>query len=174
MEKQNIEEFVERNAVGTPKFSVFTIKDAIALHPDMIFTTPSQIPEVLELRKIVRKIIPDLKHPVQFYSDVVSYGLFDYRHQHEHSVGFTRLCVALQVFTKDNDELVYTLKLRPFDVWGVKGLEEFGDHIVAPTSLTLMRNVANDVGLEDIQQVTAYVYEEPHGEYLKQGGVSDA
>lgn len=165
MEKQNIEEFVERNAVGTPKFSVFTIKDAIALHPDMIFTTPSQIPEVLELRKIVRKIIPDLKHPVQFYSDVVSYGLFEYRHGHKNPMG-QWLCVALQVFTKDGDELVYTAKLHSMDVWRVERLEEFGDNVVAPNSLMLMRKVANDVGLEDIEQVTAYVYET--------SGVSDA
>lgn len=158
MEKQNIEEFVERNAVGAPKSSTFTVKDAFALHPNMIFTTPTQIPEVLELRKIVRKLIPDLKHPVNFYSDAVSCALFDYRHSHRNPMG-QWLCVALQVFTYNGDELVYTEKLHSIDIWRVEGLEAFGNDVVSPSSLRLMRKVAQDVKFEDVQQVTAYVYE---------------
>lgn len=158
MEKQNIEELVECCAVGTPKSSTFTVTDAIALHPNMIFTTPSQNPEVLELRKIVRSILPDLKYPVQFYSDVVSYALFDYRHSHKSPAG-TWLHVALKVFKKDGNELVYTVKLPSADVWRVTRLDAFGENIVSPNSLMLMRKVANDVGLEDIQKVTAWVYE---------------
>lgn len=158
MEKQNIEELVECCAVGTPKSSKFTVKDAIALHPNMIFTTPSQNPEVLELRKIVRRILPDLKRPVQFYSDAVSCALFDYRHSHRNPAGMW-LHVALKVFKEDGNELVYTEKLPSIEVWRVERFEEFGNHVVSPNSLMLMRKVANDVGLGDIQKVTAWVYE---------------
>lgn len=158
MEKQNIEEFVERNAVGTPKCSTFNGVDAFAFHPNMIFTTPTQIPEVLELRKIVSKLIPSLSHSVSFYSDPVSYALYDYRHSHKNPMG-QWLCIALQVFTYNGDELVYTEKLHSIDIWRVEGLEAFGNDVVSPSSLRLMRKVAQDVKFEDVQQVTAYVYE---------------
>lgn len=158
MEKQNIEEFVERNAVGTPKYSTFTIKDAFAIHPNMLFSTPSQIPEVLELRKIVSKLIPNMNSPVSFCSDAVSCALFDYRHSHKNPMG-QWLCIALQVFTYNGDELVYTEKLHSIDIWRVEGLEAFGNDVVYPSSLRLMRKVAQDLKLDDIQQVTAYVYE---------------
>ena len=158
MEKQNIEEFVERNAVGAPKSSMFTVNDAIALHPNMVFTTPTQIPEVLELRKIVSKLISDIELPVKFYSDAVSCALFDYRHSHKNPMG-QWLCIALQVFTCNGDELVYTEKLHSVDIWRVEGLEAFCDEVVSPSSLRLMRNVAQDVKFEDVQQVIAYVYE---------------
>lgn len=158
MEKQNIEEFVERNAVGTPKYSTFTIKDAFAFHPNMIFTTPTQIPEVLELRKVVSKLIPSLSSSVSFYSDAVSYALYDYRHSHKNPMGQC-LCIALQVFTYNGDELVYTEKLHSIDIWRVEGLEAFGNDVVSPSSLMLICRVAQDLKLDDIQQVTAYVYE---------------
>ena len=140
MEKQNIEELIERNAVGNPKCITFTVKGAFAWHPKMTFTTPTQ------------------GSRTQFFSDAISVALFEYRHAHKEPIG-NRLRVTLKVSTKNGDEHIYTVKLHSIDVWRVEDIEKFGKDIVSPNSLLLVHQVKKDIKFDDVAQVTAYVYE---------------
>lgn len=140
MEKQNIEELIELNAVGTPKCSTSTVKDAFAWHPKMASTAPTQ------------------GSRTQFVSDAIGCALFEYRHAHKEHIG-NRLCVTLKVSTKNGDEHIHTVKLHSIDVWRVEGIEEFGKDIVTPNELLLIHQAKKDIKLDDVAQVTAYVYE---------------